>query len=65
MTPEMETILVSALDQIAHMHRAEAMIAIAALHKYDPRRRVLNDSPLPEIDTTIKPPAKYYPERQG
>ena len=64
-SPETISDLVTALNRIAHMHHAEAMIAIAALHKYDPSRRVLNNSPLPVIDTGIKPPAQYYPERQG
>jgi hypothetical protein len=64
-SPEIISDLVTALDRIAHMHRAEAMIAITALHAYEPSRRVLNENPLPEIDETIKPPAKYYPERQG
>jgi hypothetical protein len=58
--------LVTALDRIAHEPTTGgSLIAIDALHKYEPSRRVLNESPLPEIDKTIKPPAKYYPERQS
>lgn len=58
--------LVTALDRIAHEPTTgSSLIAITALHAYNPARRVLNESPLPEIDKTIKPPAKYYPERQG
>jgi hypothetical protein len=60
--------MVAALEACANLQEdihGVQLLAIAALHKYDPSRRVLNNSPLPEIDTTIKPPAKYYPERQS